>query len=154
MEQKRRPFQGVLNILSFNRHYYVFGSMALAILFATRFFINWPTLIFWIVIVAFLYGLVMPLVVSAYVYDISGYYKFEWLKEVLYGKENAEVIVNINAGFDETSFIIANIFPLADVRVFDFYYSSPQTEPAIKRAPRVSLIFPKKQQIASHSNPD
>ncbi|RYY69095.1 MAG: methyltransferase type 11, partial [Chitinophagaceae bacterium] len=30
MEIKRRPFQGVLNILSFNRHFYVYGLIALA----------------------------------------------------------------------------------------------------------------------------
>ena len=153
MVQKRRPFQGVLNILSFNRHYYVFGLIAIAVLFATRLFIMWPTFIFWIVVGAFLYGLIMPLLVSAYVYDFSGYYRFDWLQKVVYNKKNAEVIVNINAGFDETSFILGAKFPVADVKVFDFYDAGRHTEPAIKRARKVSLEYPNTKEIASHSIP-
>ena len=34
MELKRRKFQGVLNILSFNRHFYVFGGIALLLIIA------------------------------------------------------------------------------------------------------------------------
>jgi len=76
METKRKEFQGVLNILSFNRHYYVFGFMALACLFISRSLFELPDTVFWVVIAAFLYGLIMPLIVSAFVYDFSGYYKF------------------------------------------------------------------------------
>lgn len=153
MEQKRRPFQGVLNILSFNRHYYFFGLTILAILFASRLIIAWPTVLFWVVIGAFLYGLIAPLIVSAYVYDFSGYYKMGWLNDVLHSKQNARTIVNINAGFDETSFILAEKFPTAKVKVFDFYDSKRHTEPAIVRARKVSLVYPDTQQIASHSIP-
>ena len=67
--EKRRKFQGVLNILSFNRHFYFFGIFVLAVLFASRLFIVWPDTVFWVIIAAFLYGLIMPLIVSAYVYD-------------------------------------------------------------------------------------
>jgi len=67
MEVKRRKFQGVLNILSFNRHYYVFGLGILLILFVSRYLIKWPDLFFGIIVAAFLYGLIMPLLVSAYV---------------------------------------------------------------------------------------
>ena len=153
MEPKRRPFQGVLNILSFNRHYYVFGVIALILLFVTRLFFNWPDLVFWLVIAAFLYGLIMPLVVSAYVYDFSGYYKFDWLNNVVKNKSEMRLLVNINAGFDETSFIIKNQFPQADLKVFDFYNAKQHTEAAIKRARKVSLVFPNTTQIASNSIP-
>ena len=80
MEIKRRKFQGVLNILSFNRHFYVFGLVALAIIITSHLIFSWSNLLFWIIILAFLYGLIMPLIVSAYVYDFSGYYNFNWLK--------------------------------------------------------------------------
>ena len=73
MEEKRRKFQGVLNILSFNRHFYVLGLGVLAIVIVSRLFIEWPDVVFWLIIVVFLYGLIMPLIVSAYVYDFSGY---------------------------------------------------------------------------------
>jgi SAM-dependent methyltransferase len=153
MEVKRRKFQGVLNILSFNRHFYVFGLGTLAILFASYFLIDWPNTLFWVIIIAFLYGLIMPLIVSAYVYDFSGYYDFHWLKGLVKDDERAERIVNINAGFDETSFIIENKFPRSELRVFDFYNAKQHTEPAIIRARKVSLVYPDTQRIASHSIP-
>ncbi len=95
----------------------------------------------------------MPLVVSAYVYDLSGYYKFHWLKDQIGKDEKVNQIVNINAGFDETSFIIENKFPGCDLKVFDFYNAKQHTEPAIKRARKVSLVYPGTKQIASNSIP-
>jgi len=151
MEIKRRKFQGVLNILSFNRHFYVFGLAALALIIASHVIFSWPNLLYWIIISAFLYGLIMPLLVSAYVYDFSGYYNFNWLKK--YKIADAKQILNINAGFDETSFIIKNIFPQSDLKVFDFYNAQQHTEPAIVRARKVSLVYPNTQQITSNSIP-
>ena len=110
MEIKRRKFQGVLNILSFNRHFYVFGLIALALIITGHLIFNFPALLFWIIIVAFLYGLIMPLIVSAYVYDFAGYYNLHWLKNFHMEDSNTKQILNINAGFDETSFLIKNIF--------------------------------------------
>ena len=103
---KRRKFQGVLNILSFNRHFYLFGLLALALIIASHMIFNWSDILCWIVIAAFGYGLIMPLIVSAYVYDFSGYYDFHWLKNLKIDDVDAKQILNINAGFDETSFII------------------------------------------------
>ena len=153
MEQERRKFQGVLNILSFNRHFYFFGLGVLAILFASYFFIEWPPVVFWLIIAAFLYGLIMPLIVSAYVYDFSGYYKLDWLNKVTNDLERVKQLVSINAGFDETSFIIKSKFPQADLKVFDFYNAKRHTEPAIIRARKVSLVYPNTEQIASNSIP-
>jgi SAM-dependent methyltransferase len=153
METKRRPFQGVLNILSFNRHFYVLGLGVLTILIASYFIFEWPHPEFWLICLAFLYGLIMPLIVSAYVYDFSGYYNFPWIKNLVRDEERVKSIVSINAGFDETSFIIKSKFPLADLRVFDFYNAKRHTEPAIKRARKVSLTYPNTQQIASNAIP-
>jgi len=151
--EKRRKFQGVLNILSFNRHFYVFGLLALAFLFASRLFIQWPNLFFWLIVAAFIYGLVMPLIVSAYVYDFSGYYNFHWLTKLVSNSERINLITNINAGFDETSFIIKNKFPGSDLKVFDFYDAKRHTEPAIIRARKVSLVYPNTQSILSNHIP-
>jgi SAM-dependent methyltransferase len=153
METKRRKFQGVLNILSFNRHYYYFGGVALLLLFTSRLFISWPATLFWGLIVAFVYGLAMPLIVSAYVYDYSGYYDFEWLEKMIQQRREAKLIVSINAGFDETSYIIKNKFPHADLKVFDFYNLYRHTEPAIVRARKVSITYPDTRPIASNSIP-
>ena len=153
MEIKRRKFQGVLNILSFNRHFYVYGLIALALIIASKLLFDWPNFLFWIIIFAFLYGLIMPLIVSAYVYDFSGYYNFDWLKKDSIEDSADKQILNINAGFDETSFIIKNIFPKSDLKVFDFYNAAQHTEPAIIRARKVSLVYPNTQQIVSNSIP-
>lgn len=150
---KRRNFQGVLNILSFNRHFYFIGIGFLMILFGSRLLVNWPNTVFWIIVAAFIYGLVMPLIVSAYVYDFSGYYNFHWLKELINKDETIGLITNINAGFDETSFILKENFPNAELRVFDFYNAQLHTEPAIIRARKVSLVYPTTESITSGSIP-
>jgi SAM-dependent methyltransferase len=153
MEIKRRKFQGVLNILSFNRHFYVYGLIVLAAIITSYLIFDWSTLLFWIVILAFLYGLLMPLIVSAYVYDFSGYYDFNWLKDYPLLDSDTNLILNINAGFDETSFIIKNHFPKSDLRVLDFYNAAQHTEPAIVRARKVSQVYPNTQQIVSNNIP-
>lgn len=153
MEIKRRPFQGVLNILSFNRHFYFFGVGVLVILIVSRWYIQWNDTLFWLVIAAFMYGLLMPLLVSAYVYDFSGFYKFDWLQDVVSDHEPIHQIVNINAGFDETSFILEGKFPEATLRVFDFYDAQRHTEPAIIRARKVTHFYPDTQQMKSGTIP-
>ena len=153
MEIKRRKFQGVLNILSFNRHFYVYG---LAILFAisgSLWIIQWPPYLYEITLIAFIYGLTMPLIISAYVYDFSGYYNFNWLEKMNLINNNKINIVNINAGFDETSFIIKSKYPNGDLKVYDFYDQKRHTEPAIIRARKVSLTYPNTQQIAANKIP-
>ncbi len=149
MEIRRRKFQGVLNILSFNRHFYLLGFAVLALLLTCHWAFRWSDWSFWIILTALIYGLIAPLVISAYVYDFSGYYKFNWLENCSIVDSNPKQILNINAGFDETSFIIKNKFPYAELKVFDFYNPKKHTESAIVRARKVSLVFPDTQQIKS-----
>ncbi|MDO6740447.1 MULTISPECIES: class I SAM-dependent methyltransferase [Polaribacter] len=105
------------------------------------------------IITTFLYGLLMPLIVSAYVYDFSGYYNFNWLNQFSISDDEEKTFVNINAGFDETSFIIKNKFPKSDLKVFDFYNSEKHTEPAIVRARKVTLEYLNTQQIKYNAIP-
>jgi SAM-dependent methyltransferase len=153
MEIERKKFQGVLNILSFNRHFYVFGLAVLGLIIGSLYMIEWPNWLLYIVISSMTYGLTMPLIVSAYVYDLSGYYDFNWLKKLsLPDTENTQIL-NINAGFDETSFILKNNFPKSDLQVFDFYDSERHTEAAIIRARKVSLVYPNTKQIKTNHIP-
>ena len=153
MEIKRRKFQGVLNILSFNRHFYVFGLFVLALIIGSEFIFNWHKDLFWLVICGFIYGLIMPLIVSAYVYDFSGFYNFDWLKRMNLEDTTQNINLNINAGFDETSYIIKDILPHSKLQVYDFYNAKQHTEPAIIRARKVSLVYPNTQQIDSSTIP-
>src|SRR5690242_15317858 len=149
MDTQRRKFQGVLNILSFNRHYYVIGLSIVLVIFLSRWWFHWHEGLFALVIASFAYGLIMPLIVSAYVYDFSGYYNLDWLNTLVPKSSRDLHMVNINAGFDETSYILQERNPNADLRVFDFYNAKQHTEPAIKRARKVSLVFPDTRQIDS-----
>lgn len=153
MEIKRRKFQGVLNILSFNRHFYVFGLLTLILIISSNFIVHWPPILFWVTIAAFCYGLTMPLFISAYVYDFSGFYNFTWLKQMNLPDTKSHFNLNINAGFDETSFLIKKLLPQSELQVFDFYNAKQHTEPAIIRARKVSLVYPNTQQIQSNKIP-
>jgi SAM-dependent methyltransferase len=153
MEIKRRKLQGVLNILSFNRHFYVFGLIALVLIMGSMWILNWPDSLHWIVFWGFIYGLTMPLFVSAYVYDFSGFYHFDWLKKLNIEDAPHKYNLNINAGFDETSYLIKNILPLSNLQVYDFYNSKQHTEPAIVRARKVSLVYHNTQQINANLIP-
>ncbi len=153
MEIKRKKFQGVLNILSFNRHFYFIGLILLTLLIVSQLAFGWPSSLLWILIGAFLYGLSMPLIISAYVYDFSGYYDFKWIQPLSILDSDSTQIVNINAGFDETSFILKKHFPKSNLKVFDFYNVDQHTEPAIIRARKVSLVYPNTQQITSSKIP-
>lgn len=148
MALKRRSLQGVLNVLNFNRHFYLIGVFILGLALTIHIKIGLPDYIFWIVIAAFLYALVVPLIVSAYVYDYSGYYNLHWLQNTRINP-NVKSIVNINAGFDETSFILKGKFPHSKLKVFDFYDPKRHTESAIIRARKVSLTYPNTVEIKS-----
>ena len=153
MEIDRKKFQGVLNILSFNRHFYVIGLAVLVLIIATFIYFQLPNLFLWIIISAFIYGLIMPLIVSAYVYDYSGYYNFNWLKNCGLNDSEKQLIININAGFDETSFSIKNKFPKSNLKVYDFYNPKEHTEPAIVRARKVTIEYPNTKQIDTNKIP-
>lgn len=153
MELTRRKFQGVLNILSFNRHFYIYGFLVLIVLLGILNLLKINAFWHWLILLGFSYGFLMPLVVSAYVYDISGYYNFNWLKDLNISKSKTLSVVNINAGFDETSFSLKHHIPNSELKVFDFYNSKTHTEPAIVRARKASQIYPNTTQISTSKIP-
>ena len=153
MEVSRRPFQGVLNILDFNRHFYYYGVAALLVLLGIVYLIEMPRIIGIIVLISFTYGLLMPLLISAYVYDFSGYYNLDWMDRYIDNPMESYDIVNINAGFDETSFLINHKLPNARLNVYDFYDKDLHTEAAIIRARKVSLVYPNTASIDSKQIP-
>jgi len=153
MEVKRRPYQGVLNIIDFNRHFYYYGIAALVLILCLANFLAFPAIFEVLIISGFSYGLLMPLIVSAYVYDFSDYYSLDWLDNYLDDHSRRMNIVNINAGFDETSFTIKSKLKKAELEVFDFYDEENHTEPAIVRARKVSLTYPGTKQISSNKIP-
>lgn len=139
---KRKPFQGVLNIIRFNQHFYItalvviIGLTLLSTLFPTPF-----QFLAVIGVLMAIYIVVVSLLVSFYIYDVSDLYRLNWLKDLDDSK-----ILNINAGFDETSQIIRHKFPDADLTICDFYNSVEHTEISIKRARK---IYPPNPEMVS-----
>lgn len=126
----RKPFQGVTNIIRFNWHYY--AVMLLWSLLLIR-----PTM-FKVICISILYTIiVISLVVSYYIYDRSNLYSLDWLPAI-----NPGTIVNIHAGFDETSALLAAKYPDAKLMVFDFYDPDKHTEVSVKRARKAYPPYP------------
>ncbi|TKC56030.1 class I SAM-dependent methyltransferase [Pedobacter hiemivivus] len=145
MGKMRKPFQGVLNILRFNWHFYVLSIGFLLLFFVLS--ITYESLYgyLWMVYIAILWVNIISLSVSYYVYDLSALYDFNWLD--MQGTEGK--IINISAGFDETSAILRKKFMAAELIVLDFYDPSRHTEVSIKRARKAYPVFPGTQSVES-----
>ena len=139
MEKIRKPFQGVRNIIRFNWHFYV-GVFVICI--ASYFLKNIlpSNLQFTIplIIISALCITCISLIVSFYVYDLSGLYRLNWLPSSI---ENLK-IANINAGFDETSELLQHKYQNSNLTILDFYDPIKHTEISIKRARKAYPVFP------------
>ncbi len=148
----RSPFQGVLNIIKFNWHFYL---IALAIVIVLPWLASYLASPLTTILNAIAFftalNLVVSLAVSFYIYDYSGLYLLKWTDE--YAISNAKRIVNIHAGFDETSTLIANKYPNATLIVFDFYNPEKHTEVSIKRARKAYPPYPGTTHVATNKIP-
>lgn len=130
MELIRKPFQGVFNIIRFNWHFYLVAGLVLIAINCFRIVLPDPIqpIILWLSILAFL-TISISLIVSFYVYDCSNLYKLNWFPNA----ENRKVL-NVHAGFDESSEILKSKFPTIELTIVDFYNPEKHTEISIKRA--------------------
>ncbi len=62
-------------------------------------------------------------------------------------------LVNINAGFDETSLLLKEKYPDSDLIVFDFYDPVKHTEISIERARKAYPQFPGTTKISTNNIP-
>lgn len=136
----RGPLQGVGNIIRFNWPMYAsaLGAALLLVLMARLL----PAYGLWLLLAAgaVLAPLLWSLVVSWYVYDAAGLYKLAWLDSLSLPAGSA--IANVNAGFDETSALLAARYPDATLQALDFYNPAQHTEASIKRARRAYRPYP------------
>jgi SAM-dependent methyltransferase len=79
-----------------------------------------------------LVAIVVSLLVSLYVYDLSGFYSLHWLDDL--GPVREGKVLNVSAGFDETSALLRDRYPGASLTPLDFYDPQQHTEVSIKRA--------------------
>ncbi len=152
MESVRKPFQGVTNIIRFNWHFYVMSVGIVLLLLLSNMYLNsqfrfYSNLLCILVVVP----TVISLLVSAYVYDFSNLYTLDWLKNFCI--EPGGMNVNINAGFDETSFLLASKYPDSTLVVYDFYDAEKHTEVSIERARRAYPPYAGISKISTASLP-
>jgi SAM-dependent methyltransferase len=148
----RKPLQGLIQIVRFNYPWYIVAlgaSMALLLLsFSSSSTTTTPCLLLGLLVL--LPGCI-SLLVSAYVYDFSGLYRFSWFSKLQVGP-NAD-IVNIHSGFDETSGLLKVHFPESQLRVFDFYDPKKHTEFSIRQARKARAAYPGTQAVQTHALP-
>lgn len=147
----RKPFQGIANIIRFNWHFYALALAALVMLHILKQIAS-PAFhpVIGIAGLLLMASLFVSLAVSFYVYDVSGLYRLEWLQMTL--PPNA-TIVNIHAGFDETSALLAAKFPQVTLTVFDFYDVEKHTEISISRARKAYPAYPGTRVISTANVP-
>lgn len=136
----RKPLQGLGNVIWFNWPYYLLSAIVVLMLaIAARLSDGWLGTLALITLVVAAFMTLASLLATLYVYDLSGFYKLGWLDEV--SVNSGETILNINAGFDETSKLLTSKFPTAKLIACDFYDAARHTEPSIRRARRAYPPF-------------
>ncbi len=148
MGKVRKPLQGVSNIVRFNWHFYALSLGVLSVLLIFYFYLSQP---FKFLTTVLFFGIVLTnlitLLVSFYVYDLSDLYKLNWMSELRTAKKSE--IVNLNAGFDETSELLQEKFKDARLSVFDFYDPAKHTEISIERARKAYPPYPHTIQMTT-----
>jgi SAM-dependent methyltransferase len=148
----RKPFQGVLNIVRFNWHFYVIICISgLLIYFSKQFVPDYFKIYIIILLLGMMLSTLITLLVSFYVYDFSPLYKLNFLDNL--GILPNANLVNINAGFDETSHILVQKFPKTNLEVFDFYDPSKHTEISIERARKRYAPYPNTKVVETSKLP-
>jgi len=127
----RRRFQGVANILHFNWPLFAaaVAGAAIAIVIA----LAWDSPLRWLlsgIVALAIFAVVVSLMASWWLYDHSPLYELPWLED----DADTKVVVNIHAGFDETSETLRLKFPEAEIFIWDFYDPARHTEASIRRA--------------------
>ena len=150
MEKMRKPFQGIWNIVRFNWHFYVLslGFLLIIILLSNYTNSTFRPYLFIIALLIFLPTFI-SLCVSYYVYDLSGLYKLNWITDLKATEKST--IININAGFDETSFLLKDKLTNSVLLIFDFYDPNKHTEVSIKRARKAYALFPNTKSVTANN---
>jgi ubiquinone/menaquinone biosynthesis C-methylase UbiE len=143
----RKPFQGVMNIIRFNWHFYALSASIVVFIFLIQHYFISLGVTGDILMLLIVCSTLISLAVSAYIYDFSDLYKLSWLNHLNSG--NKEKMININAGFDETSILLISKFENCELFIADFYDPEKHTEISIKRARKAYPPFPNTQLVST-----
>lgn len=147
----RSPFQGVCNIIRFNWPFFLFSAAGVALIgFAYPYLPDNLKVYWYFSVFTPLFAISASLTTSYYIYDYSGLYQLRWLAHLLTQESR---ILNIHAGFDETSTLIKHKFPGIEIEACDFYDPTKHTEASIRRARATYPAFPGTRSIVTSSMP-
>lgn len=135
----RTKFQGVWNIINFNRHFYILFGFLILIFSIIFFYTSHPfdkLIIF--VNTSIIFFILLSLLVSFYIYDKSNLYELPFINS----SNESHSILTIHAGFDEFSSTLESKFPNSQLTVLDFFDPLTHTEFAIKQARLVYTPHP------------
>lgn len=145
----RPGWLGLRHIVWFNWHFYVLVLLLMVMLvFAYRYTSGIVSLLLLLILLGAALTLIVSLLVSWYVYDLSGLYSLGWLKRIL---PQANTIINIHAGFDETSPLLQLHYPRSRLIVYDFYDPQQHTEVSIARARKAYPPYPGTRPISTRA---
>lgn len=149
---KRKPLQGVTNIIRFNWHFYIIALfVVITILFFRRFLSPGLSSLTDLILSLAVLSVLISLAVSYYIYDYSNIYSMDFLKQLKITRDNK--LVNINAGFDEISHLLKAKYPEAELTVLDFYDPEKHTEVSIERARKAYPPYPATVTIETNNVP-
>jgi ubiquinone/menaquinone biosynthesis C-methylase UbiE len=145
----RLRFQGVKNVVNFNRSFYAVALAGVVLFLASAVYLDWNLLYF----VAFAIAIqtCTSILVSYYVYDHSGLYRLEWAKNV--GLNPGGSFLNVHAGFDETTAPLTAAFPNSRIVAVDFYDPHSHSERSISRAQNAGGTAPAATKISTSAIP-
>jgi SAM-dependent methyltransferase len=144
----KSPFEGVRRVVLFNWPLYALAlafAVALLVVGTVSSLPIWVRILAWCGAAGALWQAAASLAASYWVYDASPLHSWSWLKKHVPAASN---IINVHAGYDETSESLARAYPEARLQVVDFYEALPKREPSIEKAQK---LFPGKYAPISRS---
>ncbi len=150
--EKRSLGTGIYRVLRFNWHFYALAALGFGILtLAVNLVQGWMRFLLLVILFLGLLAVALSLLVTLYVYDLSALYRLSWLDDDGFLPMNN--ILNIHAGYDETTELLLEKYPNAQLKVFDFYDPQKHTEISIKRARRLFPAVPGTIRIQTDAIP-
>lgn len=125
----RRKFQGVEEIVAYNRGFYLSTSAALiGVLIASKWAPPLLRLIAVVVAAGAALWMIVSLAVSHYVYDRSSLYSLDWLTV------RPKTWLNLHAGLDQMTSLLREKLTASNSYEFDIFDPAQMTELSIERA--------------------
>jgi SAM-dependent methyltransferase len=153
VSSRRKPLQGLRNIIRFNWHFYALAfGLALAVGIAAALLPAPFSYYGWAGLGLILVPVLISLAVSTYVYDHAGLYELGWLPAHIAPKPGTKLLT-ISAGFDELTPLLAQSWPANQLLAIDFYDPARHTEVSIKRARQAYPPVPGTQRVSTTALP-